>query len=433
MRIAFITAGAAGMFCGSCMRDNALAAALIAQGHDALLVPTYTPIKTDDPDVSQRRVFFGGINVYLEQKSWLFRHTPRFLDHLLAGRRLLGSKWISRLASRTPYSELGALTVSMLEGEHGRQRKELADLIGWLSADVKPDAVLLTNVLLSGLVPAVKAALGVPVLATLQGDDIFLDELPEPDRSRCFDLIRRNDAAIDGYIATSRYYANYMAGYLGIDREKMHVVYPGISLKGHGVGEHLVPAAPPYRVGYLARVCPEKGFHHLTDAYIRLRKTPGAPACRLKASGWLGENRRAFFDEQRAKLAAAGLLDEFEYVETPDHAAKVRFLNAIDVFTVPTVYREPKGLYLLEAWANGVPVVQPSHGSFPELVGAANGGLLVEPDDPAALANGLLALLNDPAKRDEYGRNGRAAVRERFTAEAMAAQTVTVLDRYVKR
>src|SRR5262249_26334232 len=122
MRIAYITAGAAGMYCGSCMHDNTLAAALIAQGHDALLIPTYTPIRTDEADVSQKRVFFGGINVYLQQKLALFRHTPWVLDRLLDARRLLN--WVSRFAVKTQAEDLGELTVSMLKGEHGNQRKE---------------------------------------------------------------------------------------------------------------------------------------------------------------------------------------------------------------------------------------------------------------------------------------------------------------------
>src|SRR5438445_5703203 len=142
MRIAYITAGAGGMYCGSCMHDNTLVAALARQGHDALLIPTYTPIRTDEPDVSQSRVFFGGINVYLQQKSGLFRHTPWFLDRLLDAPRLL--RWVSRFAVKTEAHELGELTVSMLQGTHGHQRKEIAKLVRWLADEVKPQVINLT-------------------------------------------------------------------------------------------------------------------------------------------------------------------------------------------------------------------------------------------------------------------------------------------------
>src|SRR5437763_7308767 len=131
MKIAYITAGAAGMYCGSCMHDNTLVAALCNLGHDALLVPTYTPIRTDEEDVSQKRIFFGGINVYLEQKLALFRHTPWFIDRLFNFPALL--RWVSRFAFGTRAEDLGELTVSMLQGEHGRQSKEVDKLVTWLA------------------------------------------------------------------------------------------------------------------------------------------------------------------------------------------------------------------------------------------------------------------------------------------------------------
>ena len=427
MRIGFITSGAAGMFCGSCLRDNALAAALVELGHDALLIPTFTPIRTDEIDVSEGRVFYGGINVYLEQKSWLFRRTPRFVDWLF------NRPWLLRLATRrsvnADYAEMAELTVSMLQGTHGHQRKELNKLIDWLDTEVKPDVLLLTNALLSGIVPEVRRRLGVPVLTTLQGDDIFLDALPADARRRCLDEIRRNDRDTNGYVATCRAYADFMAGYLGVAREKIHVVYPGLNLKGHGGPRTTRPDGPPV-VGYFARICPEKGFHNLVHAFIHLRKTPGAPPAKLRAAGWMGDHQRPFFEAQVQKLADAGLAADFEHVDCPDHASKVRFLQSLDVLSVPTAYREPKGLYVLEAWANGVPVVQPRHGSFPELIEATGGGLLVEPGNTADLATALRRLLDDPALRDDLGRKGHDGVRERFTARRMAEETVAVLAKY---
>ncbi len=411
------------------MRDNTLVAALCKAGHDALLIPTYTPIRTDEPDVSQRRVFFGGINVYLEQKFWLFRHTPWLFDRVLNFRWLL--HWVSRFAARTKYSELGRLTVSMLQGTHGKQRKEVAKLTGWLANEYKPEVVVLTNALLSGVIPELRRTLGVPVLVTLQGDDIFLEALPAADRQACFELIRANCADAAGFICTSRYYADFMAGYLGLPREKMHVIYPGLNLAGHS-GPRPVRTEEPLTIGYFARICPEKGFHNIVDAFIHLRRLPDAPAAKLKASGWLGENHQAFFDEQVKKLSAAGLAGDFEHVECPTHTDKVRFLQSIDVLSVPTTYHEPKGLYILEAWANGVPVVQPGHGSFPELIVATGGGVVVQPNDPAALATTLRRMLEDHELRNRCGRAGEAAVRERFTAEAMAKETISLLERYTR-
>jgi glycosyltransferase involved in cell wall biosynthesis len=428
MRIAYITAGAAGMYCGSCMRDNTLVAALCKAGHDALLIPTYTPIRTDEEDVSQQRIFFGGINVYLEQKFWLFRHTPWLFDRLFSFRWLL--RWVSRFAVRTQYSELGQLTISMLRGEEGKQKKEVEKLVGWLVDEMKPDAVVLTNALLSGIIPELQRRLSVPVCVTLQGDDIFLDALPQVDRQRCFELIRENCKSIAGFICTSRYYSNYMAGYLGVPNEKIHVVYPGLNLAGHG-GARSVRTEHPLTIGYFARICPEKGFQNLIDAFISLRQMTGAPRAKFKASGWLGENHRSFFENQVEKLVAAGLAGDFEHRECPTHAEKVSFLQSVDILSVPTTYHEPKGLYILEAWANGIPVVQPRHGSFPELIEATSGGVLVEPNNPKVLAEALHNMLVDHELRDRAGRAGETAVRERFTANVMAGESIAILERFI--
>ncbi|MFO0964555.1 MAG: glycosyltransferase family 4 protein [Gemmataceae bacterium] len=420
MRIAYITAGAAGMYCGSCMHDNTLVAELTAQGHDALLVPTYTPIRTDEKDVSQSRVFFGGINVYLQQKSRLFRRTPWFLDRLLDFRPLL--RWVSRFAVKTQAQELGELTISMLKGEHGFQRKEIDKLSAWLKDDIRPQIINLTNVLLSGMIEPLRQALGVPVVATLQGDDIFLESLPADCRAEAIALIRQNCANAAGFMATSRSYADFMAPYLGLPRHKIAVIYPGLKLKGHaprGADRN----GAPFTIGYFARICPEKGLHQLVDAFIELKRLGPLP-CRLRVAGWLGENNKDYFEEQKEKLRLRGLLEDFEHFECPDHVSKVRFLQSLDVLSVPTVYHEPKGLYVLEAWANGVPVVQPRHGSFPELVEASGGGLLVEPGDPKALATALRDLMNQPERARDLGRRGHDAVGRRFNATVMGRETV---------
>jgi glycosyltransferase involved in cell wall biosynthesis len=427
MRIAYITAGAAGMFCGSCMRDNTLVAALARQGHEALLVPTYTPIRTDEEDVSSGRIFFGGINVYLQQKFGLFRHTPWFLDRLLDFRALL--RWVSRFAVKTEAKELGELTVSMLEGTHGHQSKEIEKLVYWLAHEVKPEVVNLTNALLAGVVPPLRERVRAPVLCSLQGDDIFLESLPASYKEQALGLIRGLCRQIDGFIATSGYYADFMAGYLDIPRYKIHVVYPGLNLAGHATG--MVPRiARPFTIGYFARICPEKGLHHLVDAWLLLRQMPGTDGVRLHVSGWLGENNRRYFAQQRKKIEARSLLGDFLHVECPDHTSKVHFLVGLDVLSVPTVYREPKGLYVLEALVNGVPVVQPRHGSFPELLQLTGGGMLVEPEDPADLARGLKQLLDDRELHRRLGEAGQTAAVRSFTADRMAEETAAVYAQY---
>ena len=225
----YLTAGAAGMYCGSCLHDNTLAAALVRLGVDIQLIPTYTPIRTDEQDVSADFVFFGGINVYLQQKSALFRWLPSALD------RILDRPWLLRRATvRSTAIDpkfLGDLAVSMLRGEHGYQRKEVRRLCRFLASDVRPNLVVLTNMLIGGCIPELKRTLGVPVLVTLQGDDAFLEYLPEPHKTRCFEQIRRLVRDVDGFLVHSRYYAEFMTGYFGIPPDKLHVVPLGIDTR----------------------------------------------------------------------------------------------------------------------------------------------------------------------------------------------------------
>ena len=416
VRILQFTGGAGEMYCGSCLRDNALAAELLARGHDVVLTPVYTPTRTDEPNVSGRQVFFGGISVYLEQRSPIFRKTPKALD------RLWDSDWALRLATKRQIKvdpqSLGDLTVSMLKGEDGFQRKEIDKLLEWLRREARFDVINLPYSLLLGLAAPLKRALKSPICCTLQGDDLFLDGLGEPHRTQAMDLIRRASAHVDMFLPVSQYYLDYMASYLGLPRDRMRVAPLGINLQGYSQRD--AHRSGPFTVGYLARVAPEKGLHILADAYRILRSKPGVAATRLTAAGYLPPEHQPYLDRVRSELRAAGLEAEFAYRGELDRAAKIEFLRSLDVLSVPTTYREPKGMFLLEAMAAGVPVVQPRHGAFPEIVEKTGGGLLVEPGDPAAVAEGLHTLMRDPARARALGEAGAAGVRQHYSAGAMA-------------
>lgn len=420
MRIAYIAAGAAGMYCGSCLHDNALAAALQKLGHEAVLIPTYTPLRTDAPGVSLDRIFFGALNVYLQQKAAAFRHTPAALDRLLDRPGLI--ERASRLGASTDPTELGDLTCSILQGEEGFQAKELAKLVAWLRDDFRPDVVHLTNSMFAGFARSLKQELGVPVVCSLQGEDLFLDQLREPWRARVRALLAERCRDIDAFQVNSSWYADFMADYLGADRGRMCVVPLGLNLQGHD-GEAREPNDPPV-VGYLARICPEKGLHVLVEAFHRL-----AGKVRLRVAGYLGERDRRYLEDLEARIAGWGLSGSYERVGEVDRAGKIRFLQSLDLLSVPTTYRDPKGLFILEALANGVPVVQPRHGAFPEMIEATGGGLLVEPGSPGDLARGIETLLGDPGLRLELGRRGREAVHARFHDRAEAEATLRVYER----
>lgn len=421
MRIAYITAGAAGMYCGSCLHDNTLARALMDGGEDVVLVPTYTPIRTDEEDVSISRVFFGGINVYLQQKIPLFRHTPRWFDWLLDRPALLNM--VTRGGPSVDPSKLGDMTVSMLRGEGGYQRKELAKLVDWLLNEVQPDVVHLSNSMLLGFAKSISDRCGPSVVCSLSGEDIFLEKLQPPHYEEARGLLR--DRALDahGFIALNEYYASFMAEYLSVDRAKMHVVPHGLDLEGHS---QVAERPKELVVGYLARVCHDKGLHLLIEAGEHLIESVPELEFTLQAGGYLGKADESYLRELEGRVATGPLAGRFEYVGELDRPGKIAFLQSLSVIALPTVYPESKGIPVLEAWANGVPVLLPEHGSFPEMVADTAGGLLHAPLDSRDLADRLAELLADTDLRAKLGSAGRSAVVDRYNAAQMAQNTLSV-------
>ena len=428
MKIAYIAAGAAGMYCGTCIHDNTLAAALQKKGHEVALIPTYTPIRTDEADVSIDRVFYGGINVYLQQKSALFRHTPWMLDRLFDSHSLLNG--LSRFSASTSAKDLGTLTVSVLQGEEGQQKKELAKLVKWLKDAYQPDLVQLTNSMFVGFAREMKKALGVPILCALQGEDIFLEDLIEPYKSQAIRLLQARASDVDGYIAPCQYYADFMAEYLDIPADKVDVVNLGLNLSEHGVYQKNL-AETPFVIGYLARICPEKGLHLLVDAFYRLTDQVGLDKVQLKVAGYLGKKDEPYLEQLVKQIEAWGVSDAFDYWGEVDRHQKIDFLNSLHVLSVPTTYKESKGLFILEALANGVPVVQPRHGTFPEFIAATGGGVLVEPESPDAIAEGISQLMTDRGYREQLGQQGKEAVHRGFSDDLMAEATLAVYRKYI--
>lgn len=411
------------MYCGSCLHDNALAAALMAQGHEVALIPTYTPLRTDEVDVTNEPVFYGAINVFLQQKAGWFRRSPAVLDRLLDRPGLL--RWVSRFSASTDARDLGALTLSILQAEKGRQHKELHRLLEFLD-QFRPEVVQLTNAMFLGIGATIRRRLAVPVVSGLTGEDLFLEELPAEYRSSVQAEMARSARRVDGFTATSQYYKEVMQEFLGVDEERIHVVRLGIKL------EEFEPRSPgeggdgSTTIGYLARICPEKGLHVLVEAFRRLRQRPGGERLRLALAGYLGARDRLYYEEQKRVLQESGLADAVEFVGEVDRRQKLDFLRRIDLLSVPTTYREPKGLFVLEAWAAGVPVVQPRHGAFPEMIETYGGGLLCRPDSSEDLADALQSLIDDGRQRRSLGDQGRAAVEKHLNDQVMAARTAAV-------
>ena len=426
MRILSITAGAAGMYCGSCTRDNALARELMALGHDVTLLPVYTPTRPDEPNVSRPRVLFGGISVYLQQHAPIFRKTPRWLDRLWDSPRVIQA--LSSRAISTDARVLGGLTISMLQGEQGALRREFEKLVDWIRAEPLPDVINLPNTLLVALAAPLKRAFNRPVCCTMQGEEFFLDGLVPPYREQALALIRDQVPSVDRFLAVGEYCAAFMSQYLDIPRARISVVPLGIAMDGYPTATQSGdrPEGDPLRIGYFARIAPEKGLHLLADAYIRLRRRTGRTPIRLEAAGYLARADQPYLDAVRRMLERADLAHEFSHHGEVDREGKLAFLRGLDVLSVPATWDEPKGLFVLEAMASGVPVVQPRRGGFIEIVERTGGGLLVERDNADALADGLYTLSSNPPLRATLADRAHQGVRAHYNVSESAARLLKV-------
>jgi glycosyltransferase involved in cell wall biosynthesis len=419
-----ITPGAGGMFCGNCLRDNALVAALRQLGHSAVMVPLYLPLTLDEEDQSTGiPIFFGGIEVFLEQKVGLFRKVPPGWRRFLASPGLL--RRVGAAAARTQPEQLGEITLSMLKGEAGNQAVELEFLVEWLERQPAPAVISLSNALLVGMARQLKARLRVPVVCSLQGEDSFLDALPEPHRTAAWKLLSERASTVDAFVAPSRYFAELMSARLGLPPEKVTVIPNGINWTGYDRPPAHVEGPPV--IGYFARMCREKGLELLVEAYRILRRRIHTPV-RLRIGGSCSPADRPLARRLQTLLRHQGLESDVEFLPNLSREQKIAFLQSLTVFSVPAIYSEAFGMYVLEALAAGVPVVQPNHAAFPEIIEATGGGLLFEPGNPDALADQLALLVTQPDRARALGAAGRDAVQKKFTAQRMAHDLITLLQ-----
>lgn len=425
MRIVQLAPGAGSDFyCENCLRDKGRINTLRDLGHDPLVVPLYLPLPGDETSCeSDLPIFFGGINVYLQQKSTLFRKTPRWIDRIFDSPALL--KWASGRSGMTKAEDLGEMTISMLRGEEGNQAKELERLVAWLASKQPIDVIHISNAILLGMVKRVKQELGVPVVCSLQDEDIWLDALPEPQRSTAWELVSQCAAKVDSFISVSNYYKDFICERLKVPANRIYVVYNGIDLSGHKQSE--LSFEPPV-IGFIERQCREKGIGALIDAFLILKKKGSIPDLKLRIAGGKTTDDEIYVKGMRQKLDTEGFSQDVEFLQNLNRKEKLEFFQSISILSVPAGHREAFGMYIIEALASGVPVVQPNHGAFTELLEATGGGLLCEPDNPQALTDAMETMLLNPERARELGRIGRKAVFEKFSKEIMSANVLKVME-----
>ncbi len=428
MKIVNIVPGFGGSFyCGNCLRDSGYTKSLIKLGHDAIMLPIYLPLTIEQTDIEDDTpLFYGAVNVYLKQNFKIFRKMPAWLERFFNSNAIL--RYAAKKAGSTRADGLEEMTISMLNGAEGFQEKELQELIDFLKNHEKPDVVHLSNALLMGMAKKIRQELNIPVVCSLQDEDVWIDAMKPDFQKKLWDLLHEKSKDIDAFIAVSDYFAEYMLKNMRPDTEKMHTINIGIDTSLYQVTDF---KEMPKAVGFLSRMYEPHGFGIFIDAFILLKQNPEFKHIKAVVTGGMTADDKKFVKKQIKKLKKNNLFSEIEFIEEFKTEKLFYFFDKISILSVPVLKGEAFGTYQIEALASGVPLVQPNLGAFPEIVKNTGGGVIYEPNTPEELAKTWASLLVNPQKLKLMRDNGIKLVNEKFTSMVLSKEVLNIYEKVV--
>ena len=424
MNIIQIIPGSGGSFyCGNCLRDSKYVEALRNEGHQVVKIPMYLPLFADEHDISDIPIFYGAISTYLKQVYPIFRKAPKWFDRMLNSKPMM--KLAASMAGSTRAKGLEDMTISMLLGEQGEQKEELENMVNWIAEHCKPNVIHISNALLLGLAKRLKEKIGVPVLCSLQDEDVWVDVMEPSIQDKIWKLMNTRAEDVDVLVAVSNFYSDVMKKKMELPPEKVKTFYLGVDYEDY---QFVSTKEKPRNVGYISRMCHENGFDIVVDAFINLKKKAGFEDVKLIATGGSTGDDSKYIKEQKQKLKANNLFHDFEILPDFGDEGIHDFFKGVSMISVPVRMGEAFGMYLLEAMASGVPVVQPELGAFPEIVELSGGGVTYSPNSPDKLSNAWADLLSDSEKLEKLSIAGYNGTKEKFNIHNHAKEIITLYE-----
>ncbi len=419
MKIVYLITGSGGSFyCGNCYRDMLyLWAIRKVPGITASAIPLYLPPpKTGPVSEFDPNVFFGAISMYVRGKIPFMRKMPDFMDKLLDTGPML--RFAAHKAGTTRPEGMEDLTLNMISGENAFREKEVDRLISYLIQTGKPDVIHLSNALIVGLAHHLKKKMDVKVICSLLNEDDWIDEMAEPYRGMAWKLIAKEAVNIDAFITPSYYYKDLFIRQTGVAGDNIHVVPLGLDVFQESPEAENIHSPS---IGYFCRVNEMNGFDKMVDAFIKLKSENSIPGLTLHVCGGFTGDDRPFIKKQVKKIAREGYKESVRIYPEFEGDKKREFFRNIDLMSVPVRKHDGYGLYILEANAEGVPVVQPDTGAFAEIVELTGGGIIYSPDTPEELARVIARMLKDKENLASLGNAGKKGVREKLSLAQMSA------------
>jgi len=425
MNIIQIIPGSGGSFyCGNCLRDSKYVDALRKQGHQVVKIPMYLPLFSDEHDITDIPIFYGAISTYLKQVYPVFRKMPLWFEKLLNSKPMM--KFAASMAGSTRAKGLEDMTISMLLGEHGEQKEELDKMVDWIVEHCKPDIIHISNALLLGLARRLKEKTGVPVLCSLQDEDVWVDAMQPKFQQKIWDLMHERANDVDALVAVSNFFAETMKKLMNLSPEKVHTFYLGVDTEDY---PYIPVNEKPRNVGYISRMCHENGFDIVVDAFIELKKKPGFEDVKLIATGGSTGDDTKYIKEQKHKIKENNLEDSFEIMPEFEGDTRHDFFKKVALISVPVRIGEAFGMYLLESMASGVPVAQPALGAFPEIIERSGGGVTYMPNSPEKLSETWADLLSNAEKLEKLSHDGCEGTKKYFNIHNHAAEIIGLYER----
>jgi glycosyltransferase involved in cell wall biosynthesis len=418
MNIVYLITGSGGSFyCGNCYRDMLYIKAIRkVQGVKVTAIPLYLPPDSSNVDTDfDKNVFFGAVSLYLREKAPILRNMPAFFDKILDSSPML--KLAARQAGTTRTEGLENLTLNMINGDNASREKEVHRLINYLLSDSKPNAIHLSNALIIGLASQLKKHLDIKIICSLQNEDDWLNEMVEPYQSKAWEMIAKEAINVDAFISPSQYYKDFFIRKTGLKGDTIHVLPSGIeSPLNYQSSENIYSPS----IGYFCRVNKQNGFDKLVDAFINIKSQNKYKKLTLHVCGGFTGDDKPFIRKQIKKIKDCGFGKSVKIYPEFQGIDKQEFFRNIDIMSVPVRKHDAYGLYILEANAAGIPVVQPATGAFPEILEQTGGGIIYSPDNAEELTSSLINLLNDKDLRKKLGDTGRMKVKEELSLEKMS-------------
>jgi glycosyltransferase involved in cell wall biosynthesis len=418
MQVIHIVPGTGGSFyCGNCLRDSTYVQALRKEGIDALKIPMYLPIFSDEHDLTDIPVFYGAISLYLKHKYPILRKAPAWFDKVLNSG--LALKFAAKMSGSTRAKGLEDMTISMLLGELGGQKEELDKMVDWIAEHCEADVIHLSNALLIGLARRFQEKLDVLVVCSLQDEDVWVNAMDDHFKKKTWGLMSERANDVDAFIAVSDFYAGVMKEQMNIASEKLYSSYISVDPEDYS---YINSSEKAFTIGYISRMCEENGLEVLVDAFILFKKKPGKDNVKLILTGGSTGDDQDFLKMIKNKISEAGISEDVVYHKDFENEGRHEFFSKVSLISVPVLEGEAFGMYLLEAMASGVAVVQPALGAFPEIVGISEGGIIFQPNKPEELAKALDDLHMDPDKLSSLSEKGREGITRHFSIHDQASR-----------